>query len=359
MVNGSPSKTFTPSRGLRQGDLLSPFLFILMMEGLGQSIKHVKEVGSIKGLQLSENGQALTHQQFVDDTMLQGIPTVKEALAYKQILYDFAVATDPKVQWASIWKEKYAITWQDDDHIRMTGIIKCSYIWNKAWENRGLVQKNIFWEIREGDLALFWEDKWQQKPTLLKEEFLDLKKETDTKRLLRVKDFWDQTNSEGKWRTWKNIHYTDDNPLKAKAEAQLIMLGQRKNLVSEGHDQHRWGKNNEGTFNLKQAKHKILELDSNVLDRVWQNLWRHQGWMKIKLFMWLVHHKKILTWEKIRKRGVLGPSRCYLCEAQEEIMERLLNNCIFTSRLWDTFSTIFQQTERDKESIINTLNNWR
>eukprot|EP00253_Pinus_taeda_P018273 PITA_18273 len=93
LVNGSPSKTFTPSRCLRQGDSLSPFLFILMMEGLGRSIKHAKEVGNIKGLQLSETGQALTHQQFVDETMLQAIPTVKEALAYKQILRDFAMAT--------------------------------------------------------------------------------------------------------------------------------------------------------------------------------------------------------------------------------------------------------------------------
>jgi len=43
------------------------------------------------------NGDALTHQQFVDDTMLQGIPTVKEALAYKQILSDFTKAAGTKV----------------------------------------------------------------------------------------------------------------------------------------------------------------------------------------------------------------------------------------------------------------------
>jgi len=57
-----PSKIFTPSRGLRYGDPLSPFLFILMMEGLGRSIKQAKAMGNIKGLQVTENGQTLTHQ---------------------------------------------------------------------------------------------------------------------------------------------------------------------------------------------------------------------------------------------------------------------------------------------------------
>jgi len=56
LVNGSPSKMFSPSKGLRQGDPLSPFLFILMMEGLGRSIKHAKVTSKIKGLLFSENG---------------------------------------------------------------------------------------------------------------------------------------------------------------------------------------------------------------------------------------------------------------------------------------------------------------
>lgn len=39
---------------------------------------------------------------------------------------------DPKAQWASMWKEKYASVWQTSDLIRMSGNIKGSYIWNKA-----------------------------------------------------------------------------------------------------------------------------------------------------------------------------------------------------------------------------------
>lgn len=97
LVNDSPSKTFNPSRGLRQGDPLSPFLFILMMEGLGKAINSTKAEGKIQDLKLTMNGEDLTHQQFVDDTMLQGIPMVKEALAYKQILKVFAMAAGTEV----------------------------------------------------------------------------------------------------------------------------------------------------------------------------------------------------------------------------------------------------------------------
>jgi len=110
-------------------------------------------------------------------------------------------------------------------------------------------------------------------------------------------------------------------------------LDRRKILVSEGSDQLRWGNNSEGPFNLKEAKFILLGLAYQALDKAWKGLWRHQGWMKIELIMCLVQHKNILTWDNIRKTGVLGPSRCQLCEAQEEIMEHLLNNCFFSSKL--------------------------
>eukprot|EP00253_Pinus_taeda_P023092 PITA_23092 len=55
LLNGDPSKTFKPSRGLTQGDPLSPFLFILMMEGLGRAIRSAKEEGRIQGLRLTHD----------------------------------------------------------------------------------------------------------------------------------------------------------------------------------------------------------------------------------------------------------------------------------------------------------------
>lgn len=56
LLNDSPSRAFKPSRGLKQGDPLSPFFFILMMEGIGNVIKHAKVEGKIQGLKLTLNG---------------------------------------------------------------------------------------------------------------------------------------------------------------------------------------------------------------------------------------------------------------------------------------------------------------
>ena len=52
LVNGSPSQPFRPSRGIRQGDPLSPFLFVPMAKGLGRYIKAAITDGSLKGLLL-------------------------------------------------------------------------------------------------------------------------------------------------------------------------------------------------------------------------------------------------------------------------------------------------------------------
>jgi hypothetical protein len=86
LINGAPAKPLWPSRGIIQGDSLSPFLFIPMMEGLNRSIKSTTTGGEITCIKPFENCPTSTHQQFVDDTLIHGTPMVKEAKAYKIIL---------------------------------------------------------------------------------------------------------------------------------------------------------------------------------------------------------------------------------------------------------------------------------
>ena len=73
LVNGSPSSFFQSSKGLRQGDPLSPYLFILAMETLSCIPLSVKEGGFIVGfLVRGRNGLGVevSHLLFADDTLI-------------------------------------------------------------------------------------------------------------------------------------------------------------------------------------------------------------------------------------------------------------------------------------------------
>lgn len=61
LVNGAPTSTFQAFRGLRQGDPLSPFLFILMAEGLGRALKAKQDKRTIKWVSPYEGMNAQTH----------------------------------------------------------------------------------------------------------------------------------------------------------------------------------------------------------------------------------------------------------------------------------------------------------
>jgi hypothetical protein len=97
LINGAPTKPLWPTRGIRQGEPLSPFLFILMMEGLSRSIKSATATREITCLKPFKNCPTSTHQQFMDDTLLHGIPTVKEEKTFKRILEEFGESSGANI----------------------------------------------------------------------------------------------------------------------------------------------------------------------------------------------------------------------------------------------------------------------
>jgi hypothetical protein len=74
LVNGSPSAFFKPSRGLRQGDLISPILFIILVECLGRMISANRNSSALSGIKPSSGPLVFSHQQFFDDTIVGGKP---------------------------------------------------------------------------------------------------------------------------------------------------------------------------------------------------------------------------------------------------------------------------------------------
>ena len=60
----------TPTRGIRQGDPLSPYLFLLCAEGLSSLIKASVANGVLKGISVCRGGPELSHLFFVDNSLI-------------------------------------------------------------------------------------------------------------------------------------------------------------------------------------------------------------------------------------------------------------------------------------------------
>uniref|UniRef100_A0A803QAN7 Reverse transcriptase domain-containing protein n=1 Tax=Cannabis sativa TaxID=3483 RepID=A0A803QAN7_CANSA len=69
LLNGAPLAPFNPKRGLRQGDPLSPFLFILCSEVLSKLITRAEANGELSGVKVSRDAVPISHLFYADDAI--------------------------------------------------------------------------------------------------------------------------------------------------------------------------------------------------------------------------------------------------------------------------------------------------
>ncbi|GKU99672.1 hypothetical protein SLEP1_g12482 [Rubroshorea leprosula] len=99
LVNGDKSEKFIPSRGIRQGDPFSPYLFTLCMEFLSIKISRDMAMGLWKGFKASKQGPTLSHLFFADDLIFVEMLTLRLDRAFV-ISWVFK----KRINWENIWK---------------------------------------------------------------------------------------------------------------------------------------------------------------------------------------------------------------------------------------------------------------
>ncbi|WCJ39636.1 RNA binding RNA-directed DNA polymerase [Euphorbia peplus] len=95
--NGEKLNGFKPSRGLRQRDPLSSYLFVLCIERLGHMIEDAVSCSNWSPISISRGGVSLSHVFFADDIVLMAEASIGQAVVIKNIMRQFSDCSGQKV----------------------------------------------------------------------------------------------------------------------------------------------------------------------------------------------------------------------------------------------------------------------
>mgnify|MGYP000848354711 FL=1 len=97
LINGEAHGCITPTRGLRQGDPLSPYMFLLCTEGLTALIVEAEKRRHISGISICRGSPKITHLLFADDSVVYCKASEQESRELCTILHKYEEAAGQKV----------------------------------------------------------------------------------------------------------------------------------------------------------------------------------------------------------------------------------------------------------------------
>ena len=136
------------------------------------------------------------------------------------------------------------------------------------------------------------------------------------------------------------------------------ILGEHKLDIRDGSDKIRWGYRTTCQFNVKEVANLASGSTNLPTKKRWCKLWGLGHWPKITLFLWLLTRGRIMTWENLGRRGMLGPSVCVMCLKAEETTSHLLQVCEWDKEVWKKGITLLGKPILEELPIQNLIDNW-
>ncbi|XP_056695450.1 uncharacterized protein [Spinacia oleracea] len=376
LLNGQQQEIIKPQCGLRQGDPLSPYLFILCMEGLSGLIISEEKEGRLKGVKVARNAPPISHLFFADDSFffLQGLPadfksnkkTIFQTLIDKvqeRLNAWNSLFLSPAGRWDVITKHKKegglgikdpkkfnkALLakkgWKiiNDTNSLLSKTFSAKYKinkeslfkdkWNKegqaSWGWRGvkwgleLVREGSYWAIGDGCLAKC-DHPWVlgERPVWKPSINNQIRKEDMVRSLIN-----EDTNE---WDNLKLEQNFSTNTITKILSIEIMERGSQDDLV--------WKKEKMGYYTVRSGYSMQLDAQkaqmNGCIQRNWSHLWKANMNNKWKVFLWKLLNNSLPVGKEFIKRKIVVDSMCRFCETNVESLEHLFRDCNMSKHIW-------------------------
>ncbi|RVW21770.1 LINE-1 retrotransposable element ORF2 protein [Vitis vinifera] len=391
LVNGSAKGWVKASRGLRQGDPLSPFLFTLVADVLSRMLVRAEERNMLEGFRVGRNRTRVSHLQFADDTIFFSNTREEDLQTLKSLLLAFGHISGLKVN-----LDKSNIYGINLDHAHISRLAETLGCKASGWPILylglplgGNPRAGGFWDpvIERISRRL---DGWQKaylsfggRITLIQSCLTHMPWKWLWRYPREGSALWHQvilsiygSHSNG-WDANTIVRWSHRCPWKAISQVFQEFSSFTRFVVGNGERIRFWEDlcscptrpfswNLNFRRNLSDSEIEDLEGLMRSLDGVHLSpsvfpskfVWNSQIPFKVQSFIWLVAHKKVNTNDMLQVRRpykALSPDICILCMKHGESADHIFLHCSLTIGLWHRLFQLAKMDWVPPRSILDMM----
>ena len=224
-------------------------------------------------------------------------------------------------------------------------------VWKEIMAEANWCWHSIKFKVGKGTRVKLWTDQWCSN-VALSQNFPQLFALAVHKNAT-VNEVWDSSLGQGGW----NLRFSRDfNDWELDLIRDLLNM-LRDFRTSSEEDSVLWKGGGHGCFRVKDA-YNLLVVPNDCAFPI-NCIWVDKVPTKVAFFAWKATWGKILTLDRLQKRGWQLPNRCFLCGCDEENINHILLHCIVVRVLWEIVLGLFRVQWVFPESVKEVLFSWR
>ncbi|KAF7842708.1 putative ribonuclease H protein At1g65750 family [Senna tora] len=212
-------------------------------------------------------------------------------------------------------KKIHLVSWHSMCQTKLNGGLGVVNSWKYVQEGAG-------WRLGSGMKVRFWSDPWLPNGRRLEDYAVVPLLDTDRNRV--AAEF---VSASGDW-AWDKFDFL----IPSNVSSMIAAVRPPSPMFPE--DMVIWRHTHDGNFSTRSAYGAISSSDASPSNSFWKLLWKWKGMERVKTFLWLCGHDRLLTNEARKRRGLTDVDACCRCGMDVESLLHTLRDCRKVKPLW-------------------------